>query len=109
MSRVSIKLVAVLVPPFKQPYHMSPSKLGELRRQLNDLLGAGFIRSSTSPFRAPILFQKKKDGSLHLCVDYQALNKLTIKNRYPTLVISDLLDKLALAHIFSKLDLYSRH
>ena len=69
--------------PAMAPYRMSPPELEELRRQLKDLLDAGFIQPSKAPYGAPVLFQKKHDGSLRLCIDYRALNKVTIKNKYP--------------------------
>ena len=94
-------------PPFKAVYRMSPVELEEVRRQLDDLLEKGFIQPSKSPFGAPILFVRKKDGSLRMCVDYRALNKITIKNRYPLPRIDELLDQLHGARIFSKLDLAS--
>jgi hypothetical protein len=78
-----------------------------LESQLNDLLSKGYIRPSKSPWDAPILFVKKKDGSLRLCVDYCGLNKLTIKNKYPLPRIDDLFDHLHGSKIFSKIDLKS--
>ena len=86
---------------------MSPKELEALREQLDELTASGYIRPSHSPFGAPVLFVKKKDGGLRLCVDYRALNKLTIKNRYPLPRIEDLLDQLHGAKIFSKIDLRS--
>ena len=65
------------------PYRMDPAELKELKEQLKDLLDKGFIRPSISPWGAPILFVKKKDGSLRICIDYRQLNKVTIKNKYP--------------------------
>ena len=94
-------------PPAKAPYRMSPPELDKLRRQLKELLEAGFIKPSKAPYRAPILFQKKRDGSLRLCIDYRALNKVTIKNIYPIPLIADLFDQLGQAKYFSKLDLRS--
>jgi hypothetical protein len=86
---------------------MSPRELGELRKQLTKLIDAGFVRSSKAPYGAPVLFQKKADGSLRMCVDYRALNMVTIKNKYPVPLIQDLLDRLSGASIFTKLDLRS--
>jgi hypothetical protein len=86
---------------------MSESELAELRKQLQELLDKGFIRPSTSPYGAPILFVKKKDGSMRMCVDYRMLNKITVKNRYPLPRIDELLDRLHGAKYFSKLDLTS--
>ena len=74
------------------PYRMAPAKLKELNEQLKEFLEQGFIRPSTSPWGAPILFVKKKDGSLRLCIDYRQLNKATIKNKYPLPRIDDLFD-----------------
>jgi hypothetical protein len=78
-----------------------------LESQLNDLLSKGYIRPSKSPWDAPILFVKKKDGSLRLCVDYCGLNKLIIKNKYPLPQVDDLFDHLYGSKIFSKIDLKS--
>ncbi|XP_057755441.1 uncharacterized protein LOC130974589 [Arachis stenosperma] len=89
------------------PYRMTPPELEELKKQLKDLLDAGFIRPSKAPYGAPVLFQKKHDGSLRLCIDYRALNKVTIKNKYPIPLIADLFDQLGRAKWFSKLDLRS--
>src|SRR6201995_787903 len=86
---------------------MSPPELDELKKQVADLLAKGFIQPSKSPFGAPVLFVKKKDGSQRMCVDYRALNKLTIKNKYPLPRIDELLDRLQGAKYFSKIDLRS--
>lgn len=86
---------------------MAPPELAELRKQLDELLEAGFIRPPKAPFGAPVLFQKKDDGSLRLCIDYWALNKVTVKNKYPIPLIADLFDQLGSARYFSKLDLRS--
>ena len=72
---------------------------------LDENLEKGFIQPSKSPAGAPILFVKKKDGSLRLCVDYRGLNKLTVRNRYPLPLIPELLDRLRIARVFSKIDL----
>ena len=79
----------------------------ELSSQLNELLQKGFIRPSFSPWGAPVLFVKKKDGSFRMCIDYRELNKLTLKNRYPLPRIDDLFDQLQGANYFSKIDLRS--
>ena len=84
---------------------MAPLELKELKKQLEELLEKGFIRPSTSPWGAPMLFVKKKDGSLRLCIDYRQLNRVTIKNKYPFSWIDDLLDQLKGATMFSKIDL----
>nr|KYP72946.1 Transposon Ty3-I Gag-Pol polyprotein [Cajanus cajan] len=89
------------------PYRMSPSELVELKKQLEELLEKQFIRPSVSPWGAPVLLVKKKDGSFRLCVDYQQLNKFTIKNKYPLPRIDDLLDQLRGATVFYKIDLRS--
>ncbi|KAL0549992.1 hypothetical protein IC582_014487 [Cucumis melo] len=102
-----IELVPGEKPPAKNAYRMAPPELAELRKQLDELLNAGFIRPAKAPYGAPVLFQKKKDGSLRLCIDYRALNKLTVRNKYPLSIITDLFDHLHGAKYFSKLDLRS--
>ncbi|KAH0660902.1 hypothetical protein KY289_029650 [Solanum tuberosum] len=89
------------------PYRMAPAELRELSAQLEDLLGKGFIRPSVSPWGAPVLFVKKKDGTMRMCIDYRQLNKVTVKNRYPMPRIDDLFDQLQGAAMFSKIDLRS--
>ena len=89
------------------PHRMSPVELQELKVQIQDLLDKGFIRPSTSPWGAPVLFAKKKDKTLRLCIDYRQLNKVTIKNRYPLLRIDDLFDQLRGAQVYSKIDLHT--
>ena len=89
------------------PYRMAPAELKELKEQLKDLLDKGFIRPSVSPWGAPVLFVRKKDGSLRMCIDYRQLNKVTIKNKYPLPRIDDLFDQLQGASYFSKIDLRS--
>ena len=86
---------------------MAPAELMELKEQLKDLLDKGFIRPSISPWGAPVLFVKKKDGSLRMCIDYRQLNKVTIKNKYLIPRIDDLFDQLQGASHFSKIDLRS--
>ena len=86
---------------------MAPVELKELNLQLQELLEKGFVRPSVSPWGAPVLFVKKKDGTLRLCIDYRKLNKLTIKNKYPLPRIDDLFDQLKGVSIFSKIDLQS--
>ena len=92
-------------PPFGPIYNLTQPELKALREYIDENLAKGFIRNSRSPAGAPILFVKKKDGSLRLCVDYRGLNALTIKNRYPLPLISQLLDQLSQAKIFTKIDL----
>ncbi|KAH0661672.1 hypothetical protein KY284_026603 [Solanum tuberosum] len=89
------------------PYRMAPVELQELKEQLKDLLEKGFIRPSMSPWGAPVLFVRKKDGSLRMCIDYRQLNKVTIKNKYPLPRIDYLFDQLQGAKCFSKIDLRS--
>ncbi|KAJ9539016.1 hypothetical protein OSB04_031749 [Centaurea solstitialis] len=91
----------------KSPYRLAPSEMQELSNQLQELLDKGFIRPSSSPWGAPVLFVKKKDGSFRMCIDYRELNKITIKNRYPLPRIDDLFDQLQGATYFSKIDLRS--
>ncbi|XP_052117959.1 uncharacterized protein LOC127747717 [Arachis duranensis] len=102
-----IELESGAKPPASTPYWMAPLELEELKKQLKDLLDAGFIHPSKAPYGVPVLFQKKHDGSLRLCIDYRALNKVTIKNKYPIPLIADLFDQLGRAKWFSKLDLRS--
>ena len=87
------------------PHRMAPIELQELRVQLQELLDKGFIRPSTSPWDAPVLFAKKKDKTLRLCIDYRQLNKVTIKNWYPLPRIDDLFDQLSGELVYSKIDL----
>nr|GFD26258.1 putative reverse transcriptase domain-containing protein [Tanacetum cinerariifolium] len=81
-------------PISKAPYHMASVELKELKEQLHEMLENGFIRPSVSPWGAPVLFVKKKDGSIRLCIDYRELNRITIRNRYPLPRIDDLFDQL---------------
>ncbi|RVW75466.1 Retrovirus-related Pol polyprotein from transposon 17.6 [Vitis vinifera] len=98
---------------FKEGSSKDPSGKGdkgkdkrkELRRQLKELLDAGFIQPSKAPYGAPVLFQKKYDGSLRMCIYYRALNKVTVKNKYSIPLIADLFDQLGTARYFTKLDL----
>ncbi|XP_019059514.1 PREDICTED: uncharacterized protein LOC104825588 [Tarenaya hassleriana] len=94
-------------PVSKTPYRMAPTEMAELKKQLNELMEKGFIQPSVSPWGAPVLFVKKKDGSMRLCIDYRGLNQVTIKNRYPLPRIDELLDQLQGAQWFSKIDLRS--
>ncbi|KAC9449874.1 hypothetical protein E3N88_45822 [Mikania micrantha] len=102
-----IDLVPGAAPIAKAPYRLAPSEMQELSNQLQDLLDKGFIRPSFSPWGAPVLFVKKKDGSMRMCIDYRELNKLTIKNRYPLPRIDDLFDQLRGSSFYSKIDLRS--
>ncbi|GJZ30474.1 putative nucleotidyltransferase, ribonuclease H [Tanacetum coccineum] len=101
------KLILGATPVAKSPYRLEPSKLEELSGQLKELQDKGFIRPSLSPWGAPVLFVKKKDGSFRMCIDYRELNKLTVKNRYPLPRIDDLFDQLQGSQFFSKIDLRS--
>ncbi|TYK14495.1 putative polyprotein [Cucumis melo var. makuwa] len=103
----TIELLAGTTPISQAPYRMAPSKLKELKVQLQELVDKGYIRSSVSPWGAPVLFVKKKDGTLRLCIDYRQLNKVTIRNKYPLPRIDDLFDQLRGAVVFSKIDLRS--
>ncbi|GJY79777.1 putative reverse transcriptase domain-containing protein [Tanacetum coccineum] len=102
-----IELVPGAAPVARAPYRLAPSELKELSDQLKELLEKGFIRPSSSPWGAPVLFVKKKDGSFRMCIDYRELNKLTVKNRYPLPRIDDLFDQLQGSSIYSKIDLRS--
>ncbi|GJW34214.1 putative reverse transcriptase domain-containing protein [Tanacetum coccineum] len=102
-----IDLVPGVAPVAQAPYRLAPSKLQELSTQLQELSDKGFIRPSSSPWGAPVLFVKKKDGSFWMCIDYHELNKLTVKNRYPLLRIDDLFDQLQGSRVYSKIDLRS--
>ena len=92
------------VPQCKQPYRMSPLELKELKKQLDHLLKAGYIRPSKSPYGAPVLFAPKKNGALRLCLDYRALNAQTIKDRYPLPRDTDCFDQYRGANYFTTMD-----
>ena len=96
-----IDLIPGAAPVAKAPYRLAPFELKELVAQLKDLTDKGFIRPTTSPWGAPVLFVKKNDGSMRMCIDYRELNKLTIKNKYPFPRIDDLFDQLVGASYFS--------
>ena len=102
-----IGVVQGTTPISRTPYHMAPTELKELKAQLQELLDKGFIRPSVSPWGAPVLFVKKKDGTLRMCIDYRKINKVTVKNKYMLLRIEDLFDQLREASVFSKIDLRS--
>nr|GEX00346.1 retrotransposon protein, putative, Ty3-gypsy subclass [Tanacetum cinerariifolium] len=102
-----IELIPRAMPVAKSPYRFAPSELEELSGQLKELQDKGFIRPSSLPWGALVLFVKKKDGSFRMCIDYRELNKLTVKNRYPLLRIDDLFDQLQGSQFFSKTDLRS--
>ncbi|GJT38203.1 putative reverse transcriptase domain-containing protein [Tanacetum coccineum] len=102
-----IELVPGATPVARAPYRLAPTELQELSTQLQELSDKGFIRPSSSPCGAPVLFVKKKDGSFRMCIDYRELNKLTVKNRYPLPRIDDLFDQLQGSKVYSKFDLRS--
>ncbi|GJX88494.1 putative reverse transcriptase domain-containing protein [Tanacetum coccineum] len=103
-----INLMPGAAPVVQAPYRLAPFEMKELLEQLQELSDKGFIRPSSSPWGAPILFVKKKDGSFWMCVDYRELNKLTMKNRYPLPRIDDLFDQLQGSSVYSKIDLRSK-
>ena len=78
-----IEVVQGTTPILRTPYRMAPTELKELKTQLQELLDKGFIRPSVSPWDAPVLFVKKKDGTLRMCINYRQINKVTVKNKYP--------------------------
>ncbi|GJX60584.1 putative reverse transcriptase domain-containing protein [Tanacetum coccineum] len=102
-----IELVPSVAPVARAPYRLAPAEMQELSTQLQELSDRGFIRPSSSPWGAPVLFVKKKDGSFRMCIDYRELNKLTVKNRYPLPRIDDLFDQLQGSRVYSKIDLRS--
>ncbi|GJV83093.1 putative reverse transcriptase domain-containing protein [Tanacetum coccineum] len=102
-----IDLIPGAAPVARAPYRLAPSEMKELSEQLKELSEKGFIRPSSSPWGAPVLFVKKKDGSFRMCIDYRELNKLTVKNRYPLPRIDDLFDQLQGSSVYSKIDLRS--
>ncbi|GJR53976.1 putative reverse transcriptase domain-containing protein [Tanacetum coccineum] len=102
-----IDVIPGALPVVKSPYRLAPSEMLELSNQLKELQEKGFIRPSHSPWGAPVLFVKKKDGAMRMCINYRELNKLTIKNRYPLPRIDDLFDQLQGMCCFSKIDLRS--
>ncbi|GKE95821.1 putative reverse transcriptase domain-containing protein, partial [Tanacetum coccineum] len=102
-----IDLIPGVAPVARAPYRLAQSEMKELSDQLKELSDKGFTRPSSSPWGAPVLFVKKKDGSFQMCIDYRALNKLTVKNRYPLPRIDDLFDQLQGSSIYSKIELRS--
>ena len=103
----TIDLIPGTEPISNPPYRMAPAELRKLKAQLEELLSKGFIRLSISPWGAPVLFVKKKDGSLRLCIDYRQLNRFTICNQYPLPRIDELFDQLQRSRVYSKIDLRS--
>ncbi|GJW69967.1 putative reverse transcriptase domain-containing protein [Tanacetum coccineum] len=102
-----INLMPGVAPVARAPYRLAPSEMKELLEQLQELSDKGFIRPSSSPWGAPVLFVKKKDGSIRMCIDYRELNKLTVKNRYPLPRIDDLFDQLQGSRVYSTIHLRS--
>jgi hypothetical protein len=102
-----IELKPVTTPIYKTPYRMATPELDELKEHIKELLEKGFIYPSSFPWGAPVIFVLKKDVTQILCVDYHALNEVTIKNKYPLPRIDDLFDQLCDACVFSKIDLRS--
>ena len=105
--KFTIDLILGTEPISIPPYRMAPAELRELKAQLEELLSKGFIWPSISPWGAPVLFVKKKDGSLRLCIDYRQMNKVTIRNQYPLPRIDELFDQLQGSRVYSKIDLRS--
>ena len=103
----TIELIPGIEPISIPPYSMAPVELRELKAHVEELLSKGFIRPSISPWGALILFLKKKDGSLRLCIDYRQLNIVTIRNQYPLPRIDELLDHLQGFRVYSEIDLRS--
>nr|GEX04324.1 putative reverse transcriptase domain-containing protein [Tanacetum cinerariifolium] len=103
----NVATVPGAAPVARAPYRLAPSEMKELSDQLKELADIGFIRPSSSPWGAPVLFVKKKDGSFWMCIDYQELNKLTVKNRYPLPRIDDLFYQIQGSSVYSKIDLRS--
>jgi hypothetical protein len=103
----AIELIPGIAPISKRAYRVSGPELVELKKQIDKLLEKGYIRPSTSPWAAPVRFVEKKDGMKRMCIDYRALNEVTVKNKYPLPRIEDLFDQLRGASVFSKIDLRS--
>ena len=104
-----IELLPGTAPIAKRPYRIGVNELEKLNKQIKELQGKGFIRPSSSPWGAPIIFVDKKDGSPRMCIDYQSLNEFTIKNKYPLPRIDDLFDQLRGASLLSKIELRSSY
>ena len=104
-----IDLVPGATPISKAPYRLSLVELNELKQRLQELTESDFIRPSTTLWGAPMLFVKKKDGNLRMCIDYKLLNSVTVKNKYPLPRIDDLFNQLRGAYVFSKIDLRSSY
>jgi hypothetical protein len=102
-----IELLPGMAPIVKRPYKIGVDELEKLKKQIKELQDKGFIRPSSSPWGAPVIFVDKKDGTQMMRVDHLSLNEVTIKNKYPLPRIDDLFDQLRGACVFSKIDLYS--
>jgi hypothetical protein len=102
-----IELMPGTSPIYKTPYRMATPELAELKEHIKELLEKGFIYPSSSPWGTPVIFVLKKDGTQRLCVDYRALNEVTVKNKYPLPRIDDLFNQLHGTCVFSKIDLRS--
>ncbi|MCO5586273.1 hypothetical protein L7F22_040212 [Adiantum nelumboides] len=102
-----IELIPGSSPPNKPPYRVSQAQQEEIMRQVNELVEKGMVRPSSSPFCSPVLLVQKKDGTYRMCIDYRALNRITIKNRFPVPRVEDLFDKLQGSTYFSRIDLKS--
>jgi hypothetical protein len=100
-----IDLLPGTAPISKRPYKMSIEELKEFKKQLTELQEAGYIRSNSSPYGAPVLFVQKKEGSQVMCMDYRSLNDVTVKNKCPLPRIEDLFNRMRGARVFSKIDL----
>jgi hypothetical protein len=98
-----IELLPGMPPISKRPYRMPVNELVELKKQIAELQSKGFIRPSSSPWGAPMLFVEKKDETQRMCVDYRSLNEVTIKNKYPLPRIEDMFDQMKGASVFSKI------
>ncbi|GJQ98052.1 putative reverse transcriptase domain-containing protein [Tanacetum coccineum] len=107
LNIISCTKTQSVAPVARAPYRFAPSKMKELSDQLQELSDKGFIRPSSSPWGAPVLFVKKKDGSFRMCINYRELNKVTVKNRYPLPRIDDLFDQLQGSSVYLKIDLRS--
>ncbi|GJV76228.1 hypothetical protein Tco_1507812 [Tanacetum coccineum] len=105
--KFQIDLVSGAAPVARSSYHLAPAEMQELSTQLQELSDKGFIRLSSLPWGAPVLFLKKKIGSFRMCIDYHELSKLTVKNRYPLTRINDLFDQLQGSRVYSKINLRS--
>lgn len=104
-----IEVVPGMAPISKAPSRITPAKLSEFKKQMEELLEKGFIRPSTFSWGAPVLFVEKKDRSMHMCIGYRMINQATIKNKYPMPKINYLFDQLNPTHVFLKIDLRSSY